>query len=110
MEDALDTFRQIGARSNEAWALNQYAEVFAASGDLTRALAVHNDALRLTRELDMPDKQALALEGIGEIHLRTGSSKEGVDHLKQALTIFQQLAQQPDVARVNARLAALEAL
>jgi tetratricopeptide (TPR) repeat protein len=104
---ALKLLRQIGSRGNESWALNHYAAVLAANGDLEKTLALHRDALLLARELDMPDEQAVALEGIGECHLRAGDSCEATASLTKALTIFQRLRQSPDIERVETRLAEL---
>ena len=105
LQRALEVFREIGARGNQAWALNQYAAVVAATGDHTNAQALYRDALHLAHETQQPDEQAPALEGIGECHLHAGDTDSGVQHLTQALEIFQRLAMRPDTERVQARLA-----
>ena len=108
LEAGLAICRGIGFRANEGWALNYYAAVFLAGGDLRRALAVYQDALKMSREVDHPDDEALALEGIGECRLRAGEPAAGTDHLNQALAIFRRLGMQPDAERVAARLAEAE--
>jgi tetratricopeptide (TPR) repeat protein len=107
--EALATYRDLGSRSGEAWALNRYAALLAATGDLARALAAYRHALGMNRELDMPDDEAIALEGIGECLLTAGDSDAGAAHLHQALEIFERLGMRPDVGRVQARLAGLTA-
>jgi hypothetical protein len=49
----------------------------------------------MNRELDKPDGQALALEGLGEYRLTTGETKTVAAHLHQALTIYQRLGMAP---------------
>jgi tetratricopeptide (TPR) repeat protein len=107
LETALDLFGRMDARSNQAWALNQYAAVIATTGDHTLALDLHRNAVRMARETQQLDEQALALEGIGECHLHTGDSHQGIEYLTQALAIFQHLAMRPDIERIEARLTEL---
>jgi tetratricopeptide (TPR) repeat protein len=104
---ALELFRRIGARGNQAWALNQYAAAIAATGDHTQAAALYRDALHLAHETDQPDEQALALEGIGHCHLHADATQPGIGHLEQALGIFQRLGMRPEADRVQARLSRL---
>ncbi|HEY2673598.1 MAG TPA: tetratricopeptide repeat protein, partial [Rugosimonospora sp.] len=107
LEAALELYRETGSRGNEAWALNHYAAVFTAAGDPARAEALYRDALRLAREVQQPDDEALALEGIGECRLHEGDNLHGATHLTQALEIFQRLAMRPDADRIQARLTEL---
>ena len=104
IEEALALFRLIGADGNELWALNHYAAAIAAGGDLDRALALHQDALRTARELDEPDEEALALEGIGVIRLQSGDTEDAVAHLKQAQSIFDRVGMRLHGQRVEERL------
>jgi tetratricopeptide (TPR) repeat protein len=87
--------------------MNYYAAALLATGDWAQALAIYSDALHLAREVDMPDEQALALEGIGECRLLTQDSEDGAAYLDQALQIFRQIGMQPDAQRVEARLTQL---
>jgi tetratricopeptide (TPR) repeat protein len=102
---AVDLFRRIGARGNEAWALNHYADEVAAARDHVQALTLYRDALLLARETHQPDDEARALEGLGECHLSGGDTEAGIVHLKQALDTFQRIALTPDAHRVQRRLA-----
>ena len=81
--------------------------MLAAAGELDRALSVYREALRLTREVNQPDDEAHALEGIGECLPRVGDADQGTGHLHQALEIFQRLGMQPDTERIHARLTRL---
>jgi DNA-binding SARP family transcriptional activator/tetratricopeptide (TPR) repeat protein len=109
LERALELFRALGARGNEAWALNHYAAVFTATDDFDRALALHGEALDIALDKDVPEEQALALEGIGQCLVRAGDIPGGAASLNQALEIFQGL-KMPDVKRVEAQLAELHTL
>jgi tetratricopeptide (TPR) repeat protein len=97
----------MGSRNGEGWALNHYAAVAAATGDLPRALALYQQALTMNRELNKRDDEAISLEGIAEHHLATGDPTQGTSHLTQALKIFQHLGMAPDADRVRIRLADL---
>jgi hypothetical protein len=59
----------------------------------------------MTRELNKPDDEAIALEGIAEHHLATDDPTEGTRYLHQALEIYQRLGMRADIERVQARLA-----
>jgi tetratricopeptide (TPR) repeat protein len=69
---ALEIYRTLGHRGNEAWALNHYAAALAAGGDRPRAFELYHQALTMNRELNKPDDEAISLEGIAEHHLATG--------------------------------------
>ena len=66
---------------------------------------MYQEALGLARRTRQPDEEALALEDIGDCHIRAGDSDAGVASLTRALGIFQRLAMAPDLDRVRARLA-----
>jgi tetratricopeptide (TPR) repeat protein len=100
-------FREIGARGNQAWVLNGYAEAVDLAGDPARALTLYREALGLARESSMRDEQAIALEGIGNLQAAGGERGEGVESLTEAMEIFRQLEQDPDVKRIEERLAEL---
>ena len=103
----MDTFRRIGSRGSEAWALNRYAAVISVSGDPARAQALYLEALRLTRETCQLDDEAIALEGSAECQLRCSETETAVRHLRQAQEIFQRMAMHTDAKRVQTRLANL---
>jgi tetratricopeptide (TPR) repeat protein len=104
---ALETFRAIGERGNEAVSLNHYAAALAATGQRERAFELYQQALAINRELDKPDDEAISLEGIAEYHLAKGDTADaalGTAHLRQALSIYRNLGMRADVDRVSARL------
>ena len=88
-------------------ALNHYAAVIAATGDLTQALALYRSALAYNRELDKPDDEAISLEGIAECTLTAGDTGGATDYLRQALKTYQRLGMRLDNDRVRSRLADL---
>ena len=108
LERALKLYRGLGTRGNEVWTLNFYAAVFTSAGDGERGLALHTEALGLAREMEIPDEEARALEGVGECELMLGNVPEGVARLEEAREIFERL-RIPDAARVAARLEAVGA-
>ena len=59
----------------------------------------------MNREQHKPADEATALEGIGECLLKTSDADTGIDHLRQALKIYQRLGMRPDIERVQTRLA-----
>jgi hypothetical protein len=58
----------------------------------------------MNRELNKPDDEAVALEGLGECHLSVGEAEPAARHLRQALEIFEHLGMTPDADRVRTRL------
>jgi tetratricopeptide (TPR) repeat protein len=95
-----------GQRNGEAWALNFYAAAIAAA-DLPRAQALYRQSLAMNRDLNKPDDEAVAHEGLGECHLSLGENDPGSAHLHQALDIYERLGMTPDSDRVRSRLAEL---
>jgi tetratricopeptide (TPR) repeat protein len=104
---ALEIYRALGSRGNEAWALNHYAAAISATGDTPRALALYQQALAMNREQNKPNYEAVALEGLGECHLSAGEIEPGVARLRQALGIYRRLGMAADTRRVQDRLSAL---
>jgi tetratricopeptide (TPR) repeat protein len=79
------------------------AAAIAATGERPRALTLYRQALDMDRELNMPAEEALSLEGIAN-HLADGDTVQGIEHLHQALQIYQRLGMRADIERVTARL------
>ena len=63
----------------------------------------------MNRELNKPDDEAIALEGIGECHISGGEPEPAITHLRQALEIYQRLGMTRGAERVRTRLADLVA-
>lgn len=95
--------------ANEAWALNYYAATLATSGRRPQALALYQRALIMNRELNKPDDEAIALEGIAEHYLAIGDLTQGTTHLQLALEIYRRIGLSPDAHRVQSRLDGLTA-
>jgi DNA-binding SARP family transcriptional activator len=104
LEQAIATYRDLGSRGNAANGLNQYAAVIRSSGDPGRAIRLYHEALDLARETEQPDEEAVALEGIGETHLRERENGDGVAYLQRAREIYQRLGM-PAAGQITARLA-----
>jgi tetratricopeptide (TPR) repeat protein len=109
LTQALQTYRDLESRGNEAWALNYYAAAVKAGGDVARALELYQQALAMNRELDKPDDEAIALEGTGECLLAQDRTAEGTAHLRQALDLYQRLGMRADTERLTTHLAELTA-
>jgi DNA-binding SARP family transcriptional activator/tetratricopeptide (TPR) repeat protein len=103
IEESIRAYRDLGNPGNQAWALNHYAAAISDAGDLTRATALYCDALHLARQVQQPDDEAAALEGLGENCLRNGKLHDGTMYLHQALEIYQRLGM-PTAEQVMARL------
>jgi len=58
----------------------------------------------MNRELNKPDDEALALEGLGECHLSVAETEPGTTYLRDALQIYRRLGMTPDAERVHTRL------
>jgi tetratricopeptide (TPR) repeat protein len=108
LEAAIGILRDLGSRGSLAWALNYYAAVIADSGDHGHAISVYHDALGLAREVHQPDDEAIALQGLGEEHLREGKLEDGEACLHEALEIYRRLGMQA-AGQVTARLAEIGA-
>ncbi|MFC1403386.1 MULTISPECIES: tetratricopeptide repeat protein [Streptacidiphilus] len=104
LQKALDIFRRIGARGNEAWALDLYAGTVAATGDQLRALELYRDVLNLARQTRMAAVEAGAHAGIGQCYQQLGRIEESDTHLRQGLDIFQQLGLKTQIAHMQAHL------
>jgi tetratricopeptide (TPR) repeat protein len=104
LTQALQTYRDLENRGNEAWALNHYAAAVKASGDVTRALELYRQARAMNHELGKLDDEAIALEGTSECLLVQGRTAAGTAHLQEALDLYRQLGMRADAERLTARL------
>jgi hypothetical protein len=78
--------------------------MIADTGDPDGVIAVYRDALRLAREVQRPDDEAIALRSLGEITLSEGNVEDGAARPREALEIFRRLGT-PAAYQVTARLA-----
>ena len=106
---ALEIYRATGDRHGEADMLADLGIMRRVSGDLPGPSAplAGLEIYRATSELNKPDGQAIALEGLGECHLTADKTRTGAAHLRQALEIYQRLGMAPDAERARTRLADL---
>jgi len=100
-------FQRIGDRAGgQTDVLNDMAKLHRVRGDLDQAGALHRQALDLAQEIDNPREEAHALAGLGRCALEAGRIAEAQAHLRQALTIFQQM----DAAEASILAAELDAI
>jgi len=88
---ALAIYRDLGDRGGEVEALNQVGNLQRDLGDLDRAVAIHQHALGLAREISSSWDEAHALAGLGRCALATGRTAEALEWLRQAHRIFQEI-------------------
>ncbi|MET8544371.1 tetratricopeptide repeat protein [Kitasatospora sp. NPDC004799] len=107
LADALDLARAIGDRHGEAQALN-------ARGGLRRpshassALADHESALQLARDMGNPGQTGAALLGAARCERDLGRVDAAENHLREALALYESLGSR-EAPSVAAELAALRA-
>lgn len=97
------TFRDFGARLNQAEALNRLGELSSQISATEQAREQHTQALAIARDIGMPFEEARALEGLGRAYLHDGNAGQAAAHLHQALSIFQS-AGSPRAGRIQATL------
>lgn len=105
---ALEIFGETGNRNAEAWALNFYAAAVAGGGDQAGALTIYQRSRAVNQELDKPDDEALAHEGLGECRSALGETEQALDDLRRALALYERLGMTPDAERIRRRLAACQ--
>jgi tetratricopeptide (TPR) repeat protein/transcriptional regulator with XRE-family HTH domain len=104
LTQALELLNHIGDRQGQAETLNCMGDLLAETDGPAAGLIRYVDALVIAREIgDILDK-ANALAGIGRCHLQAGDIEVGVDHLRQALRIYQKIGS-PGAERVRQTLA-----
>jgi tetratricopeptide (TPR) repeat protein len=100
---ALKLRRDAGNRLGEAETLNNMADLALASGKIADAHAHYEQALAISTGIDARIEEALALEGMGQCHLRDGRTDEGAVLLLKALGIYQKIGS-PNSQRVEKAL------
>lgn len=88
---ALETYRALGLRPNEAITLNGVGSIYADLGEYDTATAYGEAARALLRELDMRSIEASSLHTLGRIALLSGDADSALRHYEAALTIHQEL-------------------
>jgi tetratricopeptide (TPR) repeat protein len=88
---AIELYHQLGYPLGEAEALNTAGELALASARLSDARASYEKAHKIAVAMQSLPEEALALEGIGKCHLRDGKRAAGVESLRRALAIYEQI-------------------
>ncbi len=84
--------RECGDRSGEATTLDTLAGViYQSGGDIAEARGLALDALRITRELGLRDKEAIQRGHLGLLALESGALDEASEQLDAALAIHREL-------------------
>jgi tetratricopeptide (TPR) repeat protein len=97
---ALELCREVGDRQGQAETLNHLGGLLADTAGPGLALARYTEALTLADDIGARLDEADALEGIGRCALQTGDTEHGLDYLRQALQIYQQIGT-PGAARIQ---------
>jgi tetratricopeptide (TPR) repeat protein len=103
---ALDISRDVGDRQAQAEALTYLGRLYLASARPDDALVSFRDALGVASDPPSLLHQAQALDGIGRCLARSGDTSAAVDHLSQALALYQRL-NVPEGAEAAEALASL---
>ncbi|HTJ67869.1 MAG TPA: tetratricopeptide repeat protein, partial [Actinospica sp.] len=104
LEQALASYRALGDRGNESWAMNHFASALAASGSRVRAFELYQQARAINHELDKPDDEAVALEGLADHYQAEGDTDQAAARLREALTIYERIGMHADATCVRDRL------
>jgi DNA-binding SARP family transcriptional activator/tetratricopeptide (TPR) repeat protein len=87
---ALDLFRELGDRANEAWVLNGLALLLEKQERYTEALAVGLDALRMLKAAGHWWTQATLENGVGWMYAHLGQYDEALAHCQRALSLHRE--------------------
>jgi tetratricopeptide (TPR) repeat protein/transcriptional regulator with XRE-family HTH domain len=90
-QQALEWLREIGQPYGEADVLNSLGELSTRTSATGRARDYHAQALAIARDVELPEEEARAYEGIGRSHLRDGDGADAIQNLRQALQIYQRI-------------------
>jgi DNA-binding SARP family transcriptional activator/tetratricopeptide (TPR) repeat protein len=87
---ALDLFRGLGDRGNEANVLNGLANMLQKQGRLPEALAVALDALRMLKAVGHWWTQATLENGVGWLYAHLGQYDQALTHCQRALSLHRE--------------------
>jgi tetratricopeptide (TPR) repeat protein len=100
---ALALFGDLGNRLGQAEALNRLGELSLRMSATGQARDQHTRALAIARDIRAAPEEARALEGLGRAHIQDRDHDQGLDCLRQALTIYQRIGA-PGAKRVRETL------
>jgi DNA-binding SARP family transcriptional activator/tetratricopeptide (TPR) repeat protein len=95
---ALDLFRELGDRANEAVVLNGLAGMLEKQERYTEALAVALDALRMVKAAGHWWTQATLENGVGWLYAHVGQYEEALIHCQRALSLHRESGHRGGVA------------
>ncbi|MGH3197910.1 MAG: AfsR/SARP family transcriptional regulator [Streptosporangiaceae bacterium] len=87
VREALDLFRELGDRANEAVVLNGLACMLEKQGRYPEALAVALDALRMLKAVGHWWTQATLENGVGWLYAHLGQYDQALTHCQRALSL-----------------------
>jgi DNA-binding SARP family transcriptional activator/tetratricopeptide (TPR) repeat protein len=95
---ALDLFRELGDRANEAVVLNGLSAMLEKQGHYDQALAVALDALRMLKAVGHWWTQANLENGVGWLYAHLGQYDEALTHCQRALGLHRESGHRGGVA------------
>jgi tetratricopeptide (TPR) repeat protein/transcriptional regulator with XRE-family HTH domain len=90
-QQALALFGELGNLLGQAEALNRLGELSLRTSAAGQARDQHTRALAIARDIRAAPEEARALEGLGRAHIQDRNRDQGLDCLRQALTIYQRI-------------------
>lgn len=90
VRQALDLFRGLGDRGNEAYVLNGLAGMLEKQERFTEALAVALDALRMLKAVGHWWTQATLENGVGWLYAHLGQYDQALTHCQRALSLHRE--------------------
>ena len=107
LEVALSTFRALGPRRAETYALHRLGIVAEQAGDLARAEALYEAGLSMRRELGYRGGVARSLRTLGALQVARGRTEEGAARLEEAEAVARAVEDHGDWVLAAAYLALL---
>lgn len=98
----------VGDRRAEGITLDQIGIAYASMGQPARALEYHQQALERHRSAQSPRTEAIALGNIGHVHNLLNEPERGIDFCTQALSIFTNLGDRQNEAKMHECIARAE--
>ncbi|WP_366838582.1 DUF2225 domain-containing protein [Nostoc sp. LPT] len=100
-DEALQLQRQAGDKEDEAYTLNQQADIYLLQGDYQLALDSYNQALTIERSITKnPRAEAQTLANIAFLYNLLGDTNSSIKTYTQALDIYKKLDYQVGQAKV----------
>jgi len=103
-EEAKRLFDEVNDGPGRAGSRDFLASIHEFVGDLAGGLELALDALSIARELGDPIRQGYALSSVGGILAASGEVDAAVDHLKEALQLFEDAQEHQGVRTICSRL------